>query len=169
MTASARIQSVSWQQALRRALTSGAAASVLSTIALVLCGRRDGGTAVGPINGPSQWVWGERAAYKRGASLRHTALGYAIHHLTSVGWATLYEKHVADLAAGKSLPLRIAACSATAAVACWVDYRVAFGRLQPGFEKQLTRTSLFLVYASFAMGLAAGHSLRSPTSNRRMH
>jgi hypothetical protein len=94
-------------------------------------------------------------------------LGYGIHHLSSFGWATLHEKHVASLTTGKSLPFRLAACGATAAAACLVDYRVASGRLQPGFDKQLGRRSLLLVYAAFALGLAIGQSLRGRTGTQR--
>jgi uncharacterized membrane protein len=142
-------------------------ASVLSSVVLAICGRRDSGSAAGPINGPSQWIYGEQAAYRRRATLRHTALGYTIHHLTSLGWATLHEKHVAGLTEGKRLPYRLAAPLATAALACWVDYRVARGRLQPGFDKQLRKSSLLFVYTAFAMGLAAAQSLRMRTTIQR--
>jgi hypothetical protein len=86
--------------------------------------------------------------------LRHTAVGYAIHHVVSVGWATLYEKHVVGLFGRGSTGARVGAALATAAIACFADYRVARGRAQPGFEKQLSRKSLFAVYAAFAIGLA---------------
>jgi hypothetical protein len=43
---------------------------------------------------------------------------------------------------------------ATAAIACAVDFQVARGRLQPGFDKQLSRKSLALVYVAFGVGLA---------------
>jgi hypothetical protein len=52
------------------------------------------------------------------------------------------------------MPARFAAAALTAGFACWVDFRIARGRLQPGFEKQLSRRSLLLVYAAFAVGLA---------------
>lgn len=37
-----------------------------------------------PLNGPSQWVWGSRAPCEDGSGIRHTLVGYAIHHLASV-------------------------------------------------------------------------------------
>jgi hypothetical protein len=81
-------------------------------------------------------------------------VGYAIHHIVSVGWAALHEKHVASLVEEKSSSARLGAAAVTAAIACFVDYQVAQGRAQPGFEKQLSRKSLFAVYAAFAVGLA---------------
>jgi hypothetical protein len=81
-------------------------------------------------------------------------VGYAIHHVVSLGWAVLHEKHVAALIERQSAPTRFLAGAATAAFACFVDFQVARGRAQPGFEKQLTRGSLLLVYAAFALGLA---------------
>ena len=143
-----------WTTALHSAVRSGSAAAVLSAATLAACGKVERNAAAGPLNGPSQWIWGEAAALRRGASWRHTAVGYSIHHVTSVGWATLHEKHVAGLVAGRSLGVRFLASAATAAVACFVDYKVARGRLQPGFDKQLSRRALFLVYAAFALGLA---------------
>jgi hypothetical protein len=60
-------------------------------------------------------------------------------------------------------------CAATAAVACFVDYRVARGRFQPGFEKHLDRGSLTLVYASFALGLFVGDWLEVRRRRRGAH
>jgi hypothetical protein len=147
---------ISWQQAFRRALCSGSQAAVLSGAALALCGQLEHGAPAGPLNGPSQWVWGQRAARRRRASLRETAVGYAIHHGVSIGWATLHERHVATLVQGRSASARILAGAATAGLACFMDFGVARGRLRPGFEKQLSRKSLLLVYGAFALGLALG-------------
>jgi hypothetical protein len=44
--------------------------------------------------------------------LQHTAVGYAIHHIVSVGWATLYEKHVAGLFGRESTSARVGAAAA---------------------------------------------------------
>jgi hypothetical protein len=146
---------LTWKQAVYRGAIGGTLASVLSALALAACGRLESGTAAGPVNGPSQWLWGKQAARVRRASWRHTAVGYAIHHLMSVGWATVHEKQVAS-----PIPVPFASHlgrgAVTAAVACFVDYQVAPRRLQPGFEQQLSRKSLLLVYAAFAVGLALG-------------
>jgi hypothetical protein len=145
---------MTWRVAFNRALVSGSAASVLSSVALAACGKIERGTPFGPQNGPSQWLWGERAAYRRDATLRYTAVGYGIHHMSALGWATLHEKHVARLVRDKPFPARLAAAGLTALVANVVDFQLTPRRLKPGFEKQLSRKSLFVVYAAFALGLA---------------
>jgi hypothetical protein len=142
-----------WATAARRALASGSMASVLSTVSLAMCGQLENGAAAGPINGPSQWLWGRWAARVRKPSMRHTVTGYAIHHVCACAWALLHERLVGrDAGAGSHE--RLAKAAATAALACVVDYRVAPKRFQPGFETQLTKPSLLAVYAAFAVGLA---------------
>ncbi|MFL6606534.1 MAG: hypothetical protein ACJ8R9_35115 [Steroidobacteraceae bacterium] len=141
-------------------------AAVISGFVLLACGQLERNAPAGPLNGPSQWIWGRSAAHRRLFTWRHTAVGYSIHHVVSVGWATLHEKHVADLVRGRSLSSRLAAAGATAAIACFTDYRIARGRLQPGFEKQLSSTGLFLVYSAFALGLALHKGSTSRKSSR---
>jgi hypothetical protein len=163
---------VSWNQALRAAAVSGSAASVSSSLALAICGHIEGGTAAGPSNGPSQWVWGEEAAYERRATLRHTAVGYAVHHLMSIGWAVLHEKYFVrgDHPLSSTQALLLGAMTATTAYI--VDYGIAPGRFRPGFEKQLSRKSLFFVYAAFACGLATPRIMSCSsrrTSGRRLN
>jgi hypothetical protein len=155
----------SWELAARRALWSGGAAAALSGAALALCGKLErNASAAGPLNGPSQWLWGPRAASRREASASHTLVGYAIHHAASFGWALLHEKHVSSRAQDRGLPAYLIGGALTAAFACAVDFGVARGRLQPGFNRQLSRTSLALVYAAFGLGLALG---RNPSQLRR--
>lgn len=139
----------------RRALGSGAAASLLSAGALALCGWLENRAAAGPLNGPSQWVYGRRAAYRRNPTVRHTLTGMAIHHATATGWALLHEHLWGANKPAQPLPQRLARAAVTAAVANFVDYKLTPKRLQPGFEAQLSKTSLALVYAAFAVGLAA--------------
>jgi hypothetical protein len=134
-------------------LAAGTFASIASALVLAWRGKVDTGGAAAALNGPSQWVWGRSAPYRNGLSWRHTALGYGIHHFASLGWAVPYEW---------VRPRRpVAAAVTTAAVACFVDFKLTPQRLTPGFEKRLTRKSLFLVYAAFAAGLAAGGLLAS--------
>jgi hypothetical protein len=143
---------ITWKQALLRGAISGTFAAVLSAVTLAACGKLENNAPAGPLNGPSQWIWGQRSARRRRFSGR-TVAGYSIHHVVSIGWATLHEKHVASLTQGKPMGVRLLGAGTTAALACAVDYGVAKGRLQPGFEKQLGRRSLFLVYTAFALGL----------------
>src|SRR5688572_24464081 len=81
-----------WKSAMRQAVVSGTAASLFSAAVLALAGKLEGGSAAGPLNGPSQWIFGRRAAYRRSASLKHTLTGLVIHHAMAVGWATLHER-----------------------------------------------------------------------------
>jgi hypothetical protein len=154
-----------WHESGRRALASGAAASLLSAGVLALCGWIENRAAAGPLNGPSQWLFGRRAAYRREPSARHTLTGMAIHHATATGWAVLHERAWGANKSAQGLPQRLGRAAVTAAVANFVDYTLTPKRLQPGFEAQLSKTSLVLAYAAFAVGLAA--VLGSDAARRR--
>lgn len=155
------------RDAARAACVSGSFASVISTIALAVCGKLEEGSAAGPNNGPSQWIWGEEEAYTRQATLRHTAVGYAVHHFTSVGWATAHEYAFGRSRAPKK-PLRHwVEAAATAATAYVVDYHFTPSRFRPGFKKHLGPASIVAVYAAFALGLALGSAPRRRKSANR--
>ena len=142
--------------AVRTGLIAGAMASVVSTLALALAGRRETGSVVAPTNAISHWLWrGEAFAVDR-PTLRHTVVGYAIHHLTSTFWAVLYAWLHGNRREAQTLPKAVAGATAAAAVACAVDYTVTPKRLTPGFEHRLSTGAMALVYGAFAIGLAAG-------------
>lgn len=143
---------------LRDALVSGSVASVVSTLALALRGSRDVDDAATPMNGPSQWIWGRHAPYKNGFSLRHTVVGYGIHHAASLFWAVLYELLCAGKAGVRCAPATAAAI--TSVTANVVDFQLTPQRLRPGFEKRLSSRSLLLVYGAFALGLASVRLLK---------
>jgi hypothetical protein len=145
-----------------RALVSGSTASIVSTVALGLCGSHDEGSVAGPINGPSQWLWGESEAYTRQLTWRHTATGYAIHHAMSILWAITYEQLQNRPTQRGDEPSMMKTCANAALVAtlaCAADYVIAPRRLRPGFRKHLSSRSIFLVYTSFGIGLALGSLL----------
>lgn len=158
----------SWKQAFARAQWSGSAAAILSAVALAACGKLERNSAAGPLNGPSQWLWGESAAWRRRASVRETVAGYVIHHAASLGWAILHEKYAAHRKT--SAPKQLLAAGLTAGFACFTDYVIARGRLQPGFDKQLSKRSLAVVYGAFALGLAfdCSRSSGTPSAVRRV-
>jgi hypothetical protein len=137
---------------LRDALVSGSVASVVSTLALALRGRNDVDDAAAPVNGPSQRIWGRHAPYQDGFSLKHTVVGYGIHHAASVFWALLYELLCSGKAGVRCSPA--AAAVVTSVTASVVDFQLTPQRLRPGFEKRLSSRSLLLVYGAFALGLA---------------
>ena len=136
------------------ALISGAVASVLSAVVLAACGQIENRRPAGPINGPSQWIHGRTAASVRTPSLRHTLVGFVIHHLTATGWALLHERVFGRRKAQQRFPARLARAALTATAANVVDFQLTPKRLQPGFDVQLSRKSLLAVYAAFAIGLA---------------
>lgn len=138
----------------KQALISGAVASVLSTAVLALCGQLENRRPAGPINGPSQWVYGRWAARVRSPSWRHTLTGFLVHHVMATGWAFVHERAFGKRKALQPLPQRLGRAAVTAAAANFIDFQLTPRRLRPGFETQLSRKSLFAVYAAFAIGLA---------------
>lgn len=146
----------SWNDALRDGALAGSLASLLSTAVLLAAGQRQDAQPTGPVNAISHWVWGDGALSKNGASLRHTALGYLIHHAASLFWSTLHAWAFSGPRRSVRPAGALAQAAATAAVACFVDYRLTPHRLTPGFEHRLTRPQLTGVYACFALGLALG-------------
>jgi hypothetical protein len=156
--------------AARRASFSGASASVASAIALSICSRIDEGSYAGGLNGPSQWLWGEAEAYTREASVRHTAVGYLIHHLTSVFWATWYERMFGEPGepGEPKTPLRRCAEAALCTTGAYiVDYYLTPRRLRPGFKKHVRTPYMFVVYGAFALGLAATSIIRDRQQSGR--
>lgn len=143
-----------WKRAARDALAAGASASLLSTVAMLLAGKGERDAPAGPLNGPSQWVFGRHAAFRRSADLRHTLTGFVIHHLMATGWAVLHERVFGRNRRQKTTARVLRDAAITAAVANVVDYQLTPRRLQPGFDAQLSRKSLFGIYAAFALGLA---------------
>jgi hypothetical protein len=141
-------------QLLRSAGLSGTTASLLSAATLALCSKLDQNSFAGGLNGPSQWLWGEREASTRAATLKHTAVGYLVHHATSTFWALCYQKLFGS-AQRKSAARILGEAAALSAAAYLVDYKLTPRRLQPGFEKHVKPRSMVAVYASFALGLAA--------------
>jgi len=145
-----------WTHALKQSILPGTLASIISTVALAACGRREAGSMFAGVNAVSHWVWGERAMRANQPSLRHTLVGYAIHHACSLFWAALFEKACRKTLDRHELPSTATAAAVTTAVACFTDYELTPRRLRPGFEERLSRPSLALVYACFGAGLVLG-------------
>lgn len=137
-------------------LVTGSAAAVASTLVLSLCGWIENRNAVAPNNGPSQWVWGRRSARRRSFSIPHTLAAYAIHHGSSLMWSAVHQALFVRDRRPRPASRRLVEGAATAALACFVDYRCTPQRFRPGFEKHLSRGSLLCVYAGFgaALGVA---------------
>ena len=143
-----------WNRALQQGLLSGTAASLLSTVVLMMIGRNESGSAWAPVNAVSHWYWGDDALKRDHATLKYTVPGYLTHHASSVFWAVLFERVSGQRTRRTSGLGLLASSAATAAVACFVDYQLTPKRLTPGFEHRLSKKALFAVYAAFAAGLA---------------
>lgn len=154
-----------WANALRRGIAGGSVASLASAVALIAGGRICGCGPYAPLNAPSQWVWGKTALAAYEPSWRHTFVGCMVHHFSSVFWGTAHARWLSPRAQPPSLLGAMAGASATAALACAVDYTLTPPRFRPGFEQHLSRPVLAGVYAALAVGLTAS----ALTWHRRRH
>lgn len=140
------------------AAISGSAASILSAAVLSSLSKVQEGSAAGGLNAPSQWVWGREAGYSTEPSLQQTALGYVIHHSTSVFWATFYEHFFGRSRNNRTdniPPAQIVLEAVGMATAAYVvDYGLTPKRFQPGFEKHVSPGGMVAIYGAFAAGLA---------------
>jgi hypothetical protein len=145
-----------WTDATCDGLISGATASVLSTAALMVCGKIEAGDPIAPTNAISHCIWGDISATKNGFQAKYTIPGYVIHHASSVFWAVILEKYYGHELDKSDASGTLKIAGVATAIACFADYKLTPHRLQPGFEMRLSKPSLFMVYASFAFGLAIG-------------
>jgi hypothetical protein len=149
-----------WTSALREAAVSGALASLFSAGALALAGKRQAPSAAAPTNATSQWAWGQREALAADQpDLRHTAVGYAVHHFAATFWAVLHARLLQDRREVERPLPALAAAAATSTVAAVVDLKFTPERLTPGFQHRISTPALVATYACFAVGLAAGSLL----------
>jgi hypothetical protein len=146
--------------AVRTAMT-GAVASVVSSLAVGLCSARETGRASAGVNAASQWIWGQGAKHHVRPSWRYTAVGYAIHHFSSLLWAGVYECWC-ERAPSSSRAGDARKAVAIAALAGTVDYTVTPQRFRPGFEEHLALPSMGMVYAVFAAGLLLARIWQTP-------
>lgn len=138
-----------------RTLVSGSTASLLSSLAVAAHSRARSGRAASGVNATSHWIWGECATRRHRVDVRHTVLGYAIHHASSLWWAGLFELKARSYGSRGVVALS----GATAVVAYVVDYHVVPKRLTPGFEHHLSPAGMVSAYAAFGAGLAVAHLL----------
>ncbi|GHE27152.1 hypothetical protein ACFOED_10540 [Vulcaniibacterium thermophilum] len=125
---------------------------MLSTAVLSWRSRRETGRGATATNATSHWVWGEPAMRRREPSVRHTALGYAIHHASSIFWAVAFERLM--LRKRASVARTTGTAAAVSAMAYAVDYGLTPKRLTPGFERHLDARGMLLTYAAVAAGFA---------------
>jgi hypothetical protein len=130
---------------------SGTAVSLVTTALLSLVAQMRGRHPVETINATSHWFWGDGAGRTRAVDGKHTALGFATHHLASMLWASVFQ-FVRRASPGRSPLADAAGVSILAAV---VDYLVVPKRLTPGWEKVVSPGAIALAYAAMTIGLIA--------------
>jgi hypothetical protein len=145
-----------WKDAIAEGLVSGTLGAALATGVLMLAGRREGGSAVAPINAVSHWVWGEEAARDESVDARHTAVGAVTQLLAGIFWGTLHAKLRPRVSGDAVVPAAIAGALATGAVAATVDYGLIPKRLTPGWELRLSNRSVAVALVAMAAGIALG-------------
>ncbi|RYD14298.1 MAG: hypothetical protein EOP90_13855 [Lysobacteraceae bacterium] len=131
------------------ALFTGSLASLASSVVIVAESQRLTRNAAAATNATSQWVWGDEAHRRPHASLRHTAVGYLIHHASSVFWAVQFESRTL----GRLVRGDAARAALVASAAAVVDYGLMPRRFTPGFEHRLPLRSIAAIYAAFGVGL----------------
>lgn len=147
----ARLDRSSWMV---RTHVSGTIAAVLSSVVVAACSACEASTAFAGVNATSQWLWGQRAKRHVRPSWRYTAVGYLVHHASSLWWAGVYEGW--NLRRPAPAIVSAARAAAVATAAGMVDYTITPKRFRPGFERHISRPSIALVYAAFGLGLFAG-------------
>lgn len=132
----------------------GTVAALLSSLVIVACGRLERRRGLATHNGPAQWVHGTEAGHRRDVTLSHTLLGFLIHHASSCWWAFVQQRVFPRRPLGTPFSVHAAEAGAVALAANIVDYKLMPERLQPGFEKHISRKSLAAAYVAFGLGLA---------------
>jgi hypothetical protein len=148
-------------------LVTGSIASTTSLLALVTACRARGRSASAGPNAISHWIWGMPAWHTQRGDLRHTAVGYGIHHASSLLWGAVYEWWAWRRPTRQPAALAGRAVAVTT-LAAIVDYAVVPKRLSPGFEAWLRPREIAIVYLAFAGGLAASALLRDGAGRRKL-
>ena len=141
-----------------RTLLSTGIATVATTATAALFGKREVGSAAAPLNATSHILWGDEAAKHDEADWRHTGVGVLLNAGAMLSWVYVQERYFPR-------PSGVWGAAASgvgvAALAYVTDYYLVPKRLTPGFEKRLSSTALFAIYASLAAALASGAALHT--------
>jgi hypothetical protein len=136
-----------------RAVASGSFAGLATTAAVALCGVRENGSGIAPINATSHVLWGDEAATTDLVDVKHTLPGLLINGSAGIFWAFVHELLLARLPP-RDRAAAVASGAAVAAVAYVVDYHLIPRRLSPGWELRLSRRSVALGFATLGVSLA---------------
>lgn len=135
------------------AAVAGTVATLAVAALLGIQARRQGKSAVQPINATSHWLEGPRVGRKRTLDLRHTGVGFLTNHAASIFWAILLQLLLSRKATASEVATKAALISATAAL---VDYGLVPKRLTPGWEHTLGKRGVVTGFVALALGLFAG-------------
>jgi hypothetical protein len=140
-------------------------ASAATTAAVAICGHRDEGKLLAPVNAISHILWGDKAANKDEASLQYTATGVALNTVAITSWSLVYELFFGRAARNGNTSAALLGGATVAGLAYVTDYYVVPKRLTPGFEKRLSPTSMLIVYSALAASLALASLCASQDNN----
>lgn len=144
-------RTITFETILRRAVVSGATASLTSVAALAAASAAERGSAPQALNATSHWWHGDGAARVRRLDTAHTGTGYATHLVATIFWGCLYEAwQAARPSRHPAAPLARAA--AVSALAATVDYTITPHRFTPGWELVITKRAMALVYVAMGLG-----------------
>jgi len=149
-----------WQEWAQDSLSTGAVATVATTMAAAACGQIEDGHIIAPINAVSHILWGDEAAAQEEASYQYTLPGLALNAIAVTGWAGVHELLFGKAAAQGRTGEVLLGGAIVSAIAFVTDYRVVPDRLTPGFEKRLSNGSLLGIYGALALALSVGSLMR---------
>jgi hypothetical protein len=138
-------------------LGTAALATIATTAAGVLLSALETRKPAAGLNAVSHILWGDKAARVDRGDVKHTLAGAVLNAGAMVSWAAVNEL----LPRPRSAAIAVTKGALVSALAYLVDYHVVPARLTPGFEKRLSATALFALYAVLASALAAGDRLAS--------
>lgn len=149
--------------ALFNILETGFLAGLLTTLAVMIFAALERESPFAPVNAISHIAFGDRAFHVTRAKGRFTITGTILNFIALMMWAGLQEL-IYWLTGWSSAMLGYAWLVAliVAVIAYVVDFYVVPKRLTPGFERVLSRRSLYFTYLVLALGLVVGALMRQP-------
>lgn len=145
---------------IQHSLNTGIVASAATTLAASVCGALEDGETIAPLNAVSHIIWDDEAAEQTELSYQYTATGVALNAAAVTSWAAIHEWGFGEVADKKDIAGTFLGGALVSAAAYITDYHIVPRRLTPGFELRLSNRSLFGIYATLALSLAAGSLLQ---------
>jgi len=136
---------------LTRTLITFTIGSTATTAALFLLSAKDTGHPAAALNATSHILWGDKALAHDDWDVRHTLIGT----LLNAGAIGMWSAVQSFLPEPRSLLGAARNATLVTALAYATDFHVVPQRFTPGFERRLSRQSLFGTYAVLAASLAA--------------